>query len=342
MVMVLIVDDSSFMRKSLTHILESDGSIGVVGTAPDGESGIRKVKQLHPDVVLLDIEMPVMDGLAALAHIMAECPTPVLMLSALNKRDATIAIKSLEHGAVDFIPKPSGVISYDIDKLSHEIISKVKMAAGVKVHQIGLRLPKEAFLRQWPKPVRPKEIVVIGASTGGPRAAAMVLSSLPRDISAAIIVVQHMSPDFVPSFVEHLQWRSSLKISTARKGDVVSSGQVLIAPGGCHITIAQNGHAKKIHLSRKASPHAVFPSIDYAMESAAQAYGEGALGVLLTGFGSDGAKGMKAIKDAGGGTIAEDQSTCVAFSMPKAAIELGCVDEVVPLPQIALTILKMI
>ena len=142
LVKVLVVDDSSFMRKSLTHILEADRSIKVIDTAADGEDAIRKVKQHSPDVVLLDIEMPVMDGLAALAHIMAECPTPVLMLSALDKRDAAMAIKSLEHGAVDFIPKPSGVISYDIEELSNEIIAKVRLATDVNVHKLVLHLPE--------------------------------------------------------------------------------------------------------------------------------------------------------------------------------------------------------
>jgi len=342
---VLIVDDSSFMRKSITHILESDGSMEVVGTAADGKEAIGKVKQLHPDVVLMDIEMPVMDGLAALAHIMAECPTPVLMLSALNKRDKAIAIKSLEHGAVDFIPKPSGVISYDIDKLSTEIVTKVKIAARVNVHKIELSLPTETFLRHWHEVGEPgarKEMVIIGASTGGPRAVEKVLSGLPRDISTAVIVVQHMSPEFVPSFVDRLQWASSLKISTAQEDEAISAGRVLVAPGGCHTLIVENDDARRICLSWKASPHAVFPSIDSAMESAARVYGDGVIGVLLTGIGSDGAKGLKAIKDAGGSTIAEDQSSCLIFGMPKAAIDLGCVDEVVPLPRIAQTILRMI
>lgn len=342
MIKVLVVDDSSFMRKSLTHILESDRSIQVVGTATDGAQAIQKVKELRPDVVLLDIEMPVMDGLTALAHLMAQRPTPVLMLSALNKKEATIAIKSLEHGAVDFIPKPSGVISYDIDKLGNEIIAKVKTAAGANVPRIDLHLPKETFQRERLKPVTRKEIVVIGASTGGPRAVATVLSGLPRDISPAIVIAQHMSREFVPSFVERLRWGCPLNISTARKGEVISSGRVLVAPGASNVAIAKNGTVKKIRFSKKSLSHAVFPSIDYAMESAAGVYGEGTLGVLLTGIGSDGAKGLKAIKDAGGNTIAEDQSTCVVFGMPKAAIELKCVDEVVPLPQIAQAILRMI
>jgi two-component system chemotaxis response regulator CheB len=243
---------------------------------------------------------------------------------------------------VDFIAKPSGVISYDIDKLSSEIIAKVKTAASVNVRQLDLRLPKESFQRRWLRPGTRKKMVVIGASTGGPRAVARVLSGLPRDIGVPIIVVQHMSPEFVPSFVERLRWGCSLDISTARKGEVIDSGRVLVAPGGCHVGVVQDGDTRRIRFNKKASPYAVFPSIDYAMESAARAYGVGVLGVLLTGIGSDGARGMKAIKEAGGSTIAEDESSCVVFGMPRAAIELGCVDEVVPLSQIAQVILRMI
>jgi len=342
LIRVLVVDDSSFMRKSLTHMLESEGSIEVADTATDGEEAVLKVKQCSPDVVLLDIEMPVMDGLAALAHIMAESPTPVLMLSALNKRDAAIAIESLEHGAVDFIPKPSGVISYDIERLSAQIISKVKLAAAVSVNKLALRLPEASYQRPWRKAVAGKSMVVIGASTGGPKALLHILPSLPRDISAAILVVQHMSGEFVPSFVKRLQGASSLEISTALNSRAIRPGQVLVAPGGCHTTVAQNGHGRKIQLTRKAFPETAVPSIDYAMESAARAYGQGTLGVLLTGMGSDGARGLKAIKEAGGTTIAEAQSTSVVFGMPKAAIETGCVDEIVPLPQIAQSILKML
>ena len=342
MIKALIVDDSSFMRKSLTHILSSEHSIDVVSTAANGEEALQQVRQLKPDVVLLDIEMPVMDGLTALAHIMAECPTPVLMLSALNKRDAAIAIKSCEYGAVDFITKPSGVISYDIEKLSQEIVAKVKAAAGANVHKIGLHLPEESYQKRPLKPAMRKQIVIIGASTGGPRAVAQVLSGLPRDFPAAIIVVQHMSPEFIPSFVDKLQWVCSISISTAKRSEPIMPGRALIAPGGYQTMIIANGKAQKIRLSKKASPGDIFPSIDHTMESAARAYGTGTLGVLLTGMGNDGARGLKAIKEAGGSTIAEAESSCIVFGMPKAAIELGCVDEELPLPRIAQTILRMI
>jgi len=314
-VKVLIVDDSSFMRKALAHIMASEQSIEVIGTAADGQEAIQKVNQLHPDVVLLDIEMPVMDGLTALVHIMAECPTPILMLSALNKRDAAIAIKSLEYGAVDFIAKPSGVISYDIDKLSNEIVAKVKAAASVNVRKMRLPLPAERYQPQKRGIAIRKKIVVIGASTGGPRAVARVLSSFPHDISTAIIVVQHMSPEFMSPFVDRLKGDCPLRISIAKREGIIEPGRVLIAPGGYHTMIMANGSVNKIRLSRKKSAQDIYPSIDYAMESAAKVYGDGTLGVLLTGLGSDGARGLKAIKEAGGSTIAEDESTCVVFGI---------------------------
>lgn len=339
---VLIVDDSSFMRAALRQIVESDKTMEVVGVAADGEEAVRKVKQLQPHVVLLDILMPVMDGLTALAHIMAERPTPVVMLSGLEREDATVAIKSLEHGAVDFIAKPSGTVSYDIEKIAGEIRAKLKLAAGVDVRKMALRLPPAAYrLKRHEPPVR-RAIAIIGASTGGPRALVRILSKLPADFPAAMLVVQHMTAEFVPLLVERLRWICSLQIDLAQPGEVLAPGRVLVAPGSRHTVIAQDSANKKIAVSERGTPHALRPCIDHAMESAARAYGESALGVLLTGSGRDGAQGLKAIKEAGGATIAEDQATCVVPSMPKAAIELGCVDAVVPLPHIAENILRMV
>lgn len=342
MIGVLVVDDSSFMRTSLTHILGSDGSLEVVGTAADGMEAIRKVKELRPGVVLLDIEMPKMDGLAALAHVMAEQPTPVVMLSAVNKRDAAIALKCLEHGAVDFLAKPSGVISYDIDMLSREVITKVKVAAEANVQAMEYVLPKETYLRTQSTAEARKSLVVIGASTGGPRAVAKVLSGLPRDIPAAVVVVQHMAPEFVPSFVERLQWACSLDVSAAQDGDIVEAGRAFIAPGDRQVAVVRDGHVTRIRLDARDPASPPYSSIDHMMESVASVYGDEVLGILLTGLGSDGAMGLEAIKDAGGSTIAEDESSCVVFGMPKAALERGCVDKIMPLPQVAEAIMDML
>ncbi|MDH4161583.1 MAG: chemotaxis response regulator protein-glutamate methylesterase [Nitrospirota bacterium] len=340
MIKVLVVDDSSFMRKSLAHILETDPSITVVDTADNGEEAVIKAERLRPDVVLLDLSMPVMDGLAALAQIMASRPTPVLVLSGLAKKDATVAFRALEHGAVDYIAKPSGVISYDIERLRSEIILKVRNAAAADVGKLLRWMP--ALL---PAPARTARdgggsIVVLGASTGGVNALPLVLSGLPRDMKSALLVVQHMSLEFIPHLAERLKRACALPVAIARKDAVVVPGQVLVAPGGCHTVIARHEGTVKIRFTRKNAASHLSPSVDLAMESAAAVYGERTVGVLLTGMGADGARGMCAVKDAGGATIAQDESSCVVFGMPKAAIEAGCVDQVLPLPKIADAILS--
>lgn len=337
---VLVVDDSSFMRKSLTYILESDMSIKVIGVAEDGVEAIQKVKELHPDVVLLDIMMPKMDGFMALQHIMHERPTPILMVSALMRKDQSIAIKSLEYGAIDFIAKPSGQISYDIDKIRDEIIAKVKTVAKVDVKKLVLPSFDKIIQKKCTRKIQ-KRIVVIGASTGGPRAVVTVLSALPRNIPAAILVMQHIVPEFVPSFADRLRWESVLEVTVAEEGETLDPGRVLVAPSR-HTKIVKDGVQKRISIDNRCLYDFNAYAVDYAMESAAGVYGDEALGVLLTGMGSDGAKGMKVIKDSGGSTIAEAPSTCIVFGMPRAAIELGCVDRVVPLPEIAQAIMEMI
>ncbi len=229
MIKVLIVDDSAFMRAAVQQILASDADTEVVGASPDGMDALEKVKTLRPDVVLLDVEMPVMDGFEALTRIMSESPTPVVMLSGLGQKNARLAIKCLERGAIDFIHKPSGTISYDIDILSDEIIEKVKTAAGVDVRKMALEPPAESYLSGRLRPAAGKAVVVIGASTGGPRAVEKVLSGMRRDMPSAIVVVQHMSAGFVPAFVERLRWACSLDVSIATSGAPVVPGKVLVA-----------------------------------------------------------------------------------------------------------------
>lgn len=336
MIKALVVDDSSFMRKAITHILESDEVIKVADYASNGEEAVKKVKELHPDVVLLDIEMPLMDGLTALSHIMAECPVPVLILSGLDKRHPSVILKSLKLGAVDYISKPSGVISYDIDNLREEMITKTHIVSTARVKKMPMSVPEESFALHRGKAASLKKLVVIGASTGGPNAVTAVLSGIPAALSAALLVVQHMTDDFIPHFADQLRWTSHHEVSVAQDGEPLRPGKVLLAPGGRNVTVSRGW---KIELGRESVR---IPSIDQAMISAAAAYGKDVLGVLMTGIGSDGAQGLKAIKEAGGSTMAEDESTCVIFGMPKAAIELGCVDEIVPLDKIAAQIMRMI
>jgi two-component system chemotaxis response regulator CheB len=336
---VLVVDDSCFMRKSLTHILRSDGAIEVVDTAADGAEAVRKVKDLRPDLVILDVEMSVMNGLEALARIMTELPTPVLVLTGIRDRDGAVALTCLELGAVDFIPKPSGVISYDIQQLGAEIIAKVKRATGPDARP---RLARVAGVpREHPVPGRHK-IVVIGASTGGPAALAAILPELPPDLAAAVLVVQHMAPEIVTLFADRLRTKCPLAISVARHDEPLIPGRVVVAPGGCHTLVVRAGAEWRVRFSKRESSHAIFPSVDCAMETAATACGDRAVGVLLTGMGNDGARGLQAVRDVGGQTVAQDPSTCLIGGMPESAMELGCVGKVVPLRLMARTISEMV
>lgn len=335
MIRVLVADDSDFMRRAITHIIRSDGLMEVIDTAADGDEALKKAIRLRPDVLLLDIDMPVVDGLTVLEQIMNICPMPVVIISGLSEARQRFAIKALEAGAVDFIAKPSGVISYDIESVRAEIIGKVRLAATVDARKARsiiragrARLKAGASVR--------KKVVVIGASTGGLRAVTHVLSGFYRDLPVAIIVVQHLAAEFIPAFIERLTWSTVLDVSAAAEGEALVPGRVVVAPGGGDTIVSMSeGRAS---LSIAASGH-MMPSIDSTMKSVALAFGPHAVGVLLTGQGKDGALGMKAIKDAGGATIAEDETTSIVFGMPKTAIESGCVDAVVPLPLVAKAII---
>jgi two-component system chemotaxis response regulator CheB len=319
-------------------MLSSDAQIQVIATARDGGDALKKVLELKPDVVTLDIEMPRMDGLATLAHIMARCPTPTLMLSAMDKREADIAILALEHGAIDFIPKPSGTISMDIAKVKDELLEKVRMASKIKVKRAALSLPKKSFVKPLYVCGARKKVVAIGASTGGPRALAGILPRLPSNLPAALLIAQHMPPTFTSSLAERLDRLSSIEVREAANGDEILPGKALLAPGDYHM-VAEEG---RVSLNKKPAMHGVRPSADALMASVADAYGSDAVGVILTGMGSDGAAGMRAIKERGGETIVEDESTCAVFGMPRAAIECGAANRVVPLHQIADEIMRML
>ena len=336
-VRALVVDDSALMRKLIIDILERDPDIQVIGSASNGAEALVKIADMEPDVVTMDIEMPVMDGLTALQHMMNDYPRPVVMISALGKRQADITTKALDLGAVDFIAKPSGTLSLDIDKLGDEIIRKVKMASGVKIRKRDSPsdikpVPVPSF-----RPTKRKAIVIIGSSTGGPRAVQEVLSWMPRTIPAPILMVQHMPEGFTSSFAQRLNWCTSLDVSEARDGDPVRTGKALLAPANYH-TLIEN---KRIILDDGPKVHYVRPSVDVLMKSAAKKYKSGCLGVLLTGMGSDGAEGMRAIKEAGGYTIAQNKETCVVYGMPKAAADLNVVDEMLPLEDIGKKILSV-
>lgn len=347
---VLVVDDSALMRLLISDILKSDREIEVVATARDGVDGIKKVTELKPDVVALDIEMPRLDGLHALGYIMSEIPTPVVMISAFTKSGAEATFRALEYGAVDFVSKPSGPISRDIGAVGDELVAKIKMAARVDVGKLKFILPKkipEKYLKSGPKKDVPGiKVVAIGASTGGPRALGEILPQLDTDIPTGLLVVQHMARGFTKTFARRLDKESKIEVKEAEHGDRIEPGRALIAPGDYHMIVRKEVSGKEtagiISLNQDPPVYGLRPTVDAMMISVARAYGDKTIGVILTGMGSDGAKGMKAIRDNNGKTIAQDKDSCVVYGMPKAAVEEGAVDKVVPLAKIAKEIMKIV
>ena len=329
---VLVVDDSLFMRTAISSLLNSDPKISVIGTAGDGEEALRKISELNPDVVTLDVEMPRINGLTTLKEIMKKHPLPVVMLSALTKEGAKETFKALEYGAVDYVVKPSGTVSLDLKLVRDELIAKIKAAAFAKPMRHKVKKPgivAKSFDSEG-------KVIAMGASTGGPQALTEILSRLPEDIPPTLIV-QHMPEGFTKAFAEHLDEKCQFKVKEAENGDRISKGLALVAPGGYHMLVTKNG---RILLDKGPLIHNVRPAVDPMMFSVAEAYGSKVVGVLLTGMGRDGAKGMKAIKEKGGTTIAQDEKTCVVFGMPKAAIGEGCVDIVLPLHKIPKEIVR--
>jgi len=347
---VLVVDDSAFMRKAIRQILESDPLIEVAGIARDGQDALEKLEELNPDVVTLDINMPRMDGLTCLRHIMATHPLPVVMISSLTQEGARETFRALELGAVDFIPKLSGTISLDIGKQKNEIIAKVKAAAFVRVKKgeglstLKVVRPKISVRKPERIGVIPQKVVVIGVSTGGPQTLMKIIPYLPKDLRAALLIVQHMPPNFTRAFAERLNNASALEIKEAEAGDVIEEGRGYLAPGDYHMTVAKRalGKGTIIRLSKEPSNTLHRPSVDVTMFSVAELYGENTVGVILTGMGSDGAQAMKEVKRRGGKTIAQDEESSIIFGMPKAAIEGGCVDKVVGLSEIAQAIIEAV
>jgi two-component system chemotaxis response regulator CheB len=344
---VLVVDDSAFMRKVLTDLLQSDPAITVVGTARDGLDAVEKSLALQPDVITLDIEMPRLDGYGALREIMARRPTPVVMVSSLTQAGAEATVRALAMGAVDFVAKPSGSISLNMHVTRDELVAKVKAAAHAtpRFRRVLGDLPP---IRREAKGMvhaaseigrLPRRLVVIGCSTGGPGALHQIIPRLPGDLPAAVLVVQHMPPGFTRSLAMRLDEISAIAVREAQEGDRVAVGQVLVAPGGYHMLVDREG---VIHLNTDPPLHGVRPAVDKTMESVTPIWQQATVGVILTGMGYDGAKGMVGIKKAGGRTIAEDASTCVVYGMPKVVAEMGAADQVLPVHEIADAIVRLV
>ncbi|MCK8823820.1 protein-glutamate methylesterase/protein-glutamine glutaminase [Fuchsiella alkaliacetigena] len=346
---VLVVDDSAFMRKMISSMLDVEG-IRVIDTARNGEDAIKKLEKLSPDVITLDVEMPRMDGLEFLGWLMDKKPTPTIMLSSLTQENSRTTIEALELGAIDFIPKPSGSISLDIEEIEADLVKKVKVAAQSKLlAQDKLEKKRETTPKTTTRTetkrkssvsrVKGKqELLIIGASTGGPRALKEVITNLESGFGLGVLVVQHMPPNFTKSLAERLDRLSALEVKEAEPGDKIRPGKALIAPGDYHLLVRKKG---EVDIDRSAKQHNVRPAIDLTMESAAEHYPGSIIGVVLTGMGRDGTRGLKAIKNAGGYTIAQDEETSVVYGMPKSAFEAGVVDSVKSLPLISTEIMKL-
>ncbi|MFZ5808889.1 MAG: protein-glutamate methylesterase/protein-glutamine glutaminase [Chloroflexota bacterium] len=332
---ILVVDDSAFMRYTLARRLSEIEGFHVIGSAHDGNEALELTKALKPDVITLDVEMPHMDGLTTLRQIMTVRPTPVIMVSSLTTEGARETIQALTWGAVDFIAKPAS--KANIEVIVEELTSKIRRAARARVYpMMSSALPKDQNVQpQSPKKTRPRretdKVVVIGASTGGPRALQTVVSQLNPNMPAAFLIVQHMPVGFTRSLAERLNAVSELAVKEAEPGDTLENGRALVAPGGFHMILDTDG---RIALNQNPTVHGVRPAIDVTLLSAAQHFGKACVAVILTGMGRDGTNGASLVHSLGGKVIAEDESTCVVWGMPRSVTEAGAADEIVPLPEV--------
>jgi two-component system, chemotaxis family, protein-glutamate methylesterase/glutaminase len=330
---VLIVDDSSLMRQLLTEILSSDPELQVIGTAGDPFIAREKIKALNPDVLTLDIEMPRMDGLTFLEKLMRGHPMPVVMISSLTERGAETTLRALSLGAVDYVSKPKLDVSNGTIEQTGEIVAKVKAAARVKVRGVTTPMAGPVELAPGCHFSATHKVVAVGSSTGGTEALKDLLSPLPADFPG-LVMVQHMPEAFTKPFSERLNSLCRIHVQEAKDGDRILPGHALLAPGGHQMEVVRHGMAYAVRVYRGERVNRHLPSVDVLFSSCAKQLGKNAVGVLLTGMGADGAKGMLEMKEAHAFTIAQDEATCVVFGMPREAILLGAVDQILPLGRI--------
>ncbi|MEW6417070.1 MAG: chemotaxis response regulator protein-glutamate methylesterase [Nitrospirota bacterium] len=343
MVKVLIVDDSAFMRNALTKMLSSDPEIKIVGTAKDGLEAIEKAAILKPDIVTMDVEMPKMDGLTALKQIMEKNPLPVIMVSSLTSEGAKVTLDALDLGAVDFIPKNLSDLSINIVKIKEILINKVKQISKKGVLRRHLRNVADHKTFEMPRgmPIRATgerriAVVSIGTSTGGPKALQDIIPKLPKDFPVPILIAQHMPPNFTKPFAERLDQLSQITVKEAEEGEPLKPGVALIAPGkGNMRALRIRGIETIVRISENKEEFIYIPSVDALMASVAEYFPERALGVILTGMGNDGLKGLITLKKSGGRILAQNEETCIIYGMPKAVIEAGIADKVLPLEEMA-------
>lgn len=337
---VLVVDDSSFIRKMVGEMLSSEPDILVVDTGADGQEAIDKTLALKPDVVILDVVMPMPDGLWALQEIMRQCPTPVILFSMLTEPESEVTIEAFKLGAVDVLPKPTSPAALMLTR--KKLIEKVKVAAQVDHAKLGTLFQAQVHEPHYlfPPVFATRKVVTIGASAGGPAALLSLMAKMSKDLPACVLIAQHMPAFFVKSFADHLSRVGTLPAKVAEEGDFITAKRTLVSPGDASIKIEKIKKGGVIVLDPAETEHRVLPSIDTLMESAAKVYGPHTVGVLLSGMGKDGVKGLKAIKDVGGKTIVQDESTSIVYGMAKEAVNAGVVDKILPLDKIADEIAK--
>nr|HEX4315833.1 chemotaxis response regulator protein-glutamate methylesterase [Kofleriaceae bacterium] len=332
MIRVLVVDDSALMRRLLTELLGRDPEIEVVGAAQDPYVAREQIKALSPDVITLDVEMPRMDGLTFLRNLMRLRPMPVVMVSSLTERGADATLTALELGAIDFVAKPKLDVARGIDDLAAEIVAKVKIAARARPVALGNRpqpVARGPLLR-----TTTDRVIAIGASTGGTEAIARVLAQLPPDMPG-IVIAQHIPPEFSRRFAERLHAGSALTVREASDGEPVLLGHVYVAPGARHLRIERRGARYTCAVGDDEPVNRHRPSVDVLMSSVAEHAGANAIGVMLTGMGADGADGLRAMRDRGATTIAQDRESSVVWGMPGEAVKRGGAGEVLPLDAVA-------
>ncbi|MDP4093819.1 MAG: chemotaxis response regulator protein-glutamate methylesterase [Bacillota bacterium] len=345
---VLVVDDSAFMRRVISDILDGDPEIKVISTATNGVDAIEKAKTLQPDLITLDIEMPLMNGLSCLQELLKTRFLPVIMLSSLTKAGTEYTIKALEYGAVDFIAKPENIFEMTGEGKKKEIIDKVKTAGRLKKTKVNT-LPNDlfeenGFANKESTNSKIEYIVAIGTSTGGPKALQSVIPLIPGNIPAAFLVVQHMPPGFTKSLAERLNSVSKVIVKEAEDGEIVKAGHVYIAPGDYHMAFEKNNpDGLKIKTTRDAPVSGHRPAVNYMMDSLSQTGIKNVIGVIMTGMGGDGSDGVVMLKRNNSGyIIAQDEETCVVYGMPKMAVQTGVVDAVVPLNKITSEIIRIV
>ncbi|MBX7152934.1 chemotaxis-specific protein-glutamate methyltransferase CheB [bacterium] len=376
MIKILIAEDSMTVTMILQKIFASEEEFQVIGTARNGKEAVEKVRLLRPDIVTMDIRMPVMDGFEATKQIMTICPTPILVISAsVGKDDLNIAFNAIRAGALDIVEKPKGNLAMDYEYIGRDLIKKIKILSGVKVfHHVSsvttrgtekkplepspgkqsarssmtdtrefskadlIKFDRSLYTRIL-RPIRPIELVAVASSTGGPSALLKILKNLPPNFSVPVAIVQHICDGFGQGFVDWLNKECPITVKTAERGETMTAGNVYIAPDGYHMLVDPG---KVVRLSKSMPINGLRPCATLMMDSAAKSLGSSVMGVILTGMGRDGADGMKTIKEHGGLTLAQNQESCVVFGMPKEAIELGVVDKVVSIDKMAEELLQVI